>query len=206
MRTESKIRYLTAGRAVKKPFKADNDKFTELVLFIARRSEGDPRFGGVKLNKLLFYADFLSYVHFGRPMTGQQYAALANGPAPKYKVPLWRKMLQNKDIAVRKAPTPLGTDQETTLALREADLSKFTAQEVDLVSKLIQICWGKSGNYLREATHKFAGWELAKEKETIPYSVALVGSRKPTPLEIARGLSLETSAVACLAQHAATAS
>jgi len=208
MSNKNKIRRLEAGEAVARPahFVADDGKFTELVLYIARRSEGDPRFGGVKLNKLLFYADFLSYIHFGKPITGQEYHALPNGPAPRYKVPLWRKMEKERLIAVRKDATELGTKQETTLALRDANLSKFTAEEIDLVSKLIQICWGKSGNYLSEATHRFAGWELAKEKETIPYSVALVGSRKPTPKEIRQGMTLEASAVACLMQHAAIAS
>jgi uncharacterized phage-associated protein len=209
MPSKSKIRHLTAGKPVqiaKNHIQPDDAKFTELVLYIARRSEGDPCFAGVKLNKLLFYADFLSYVRFGKPMTGQEYAALTNGPAPKYKVPLWRKMERQGAIAVRKQQTPMGTEQETTLALRDANLARFTGEEIDLVSHLIQICWGKSGSYLSEVTHKFAGWELAKEKETIPYSIALVGSRKPTPKEIRQGISLEASAAACLIQHAAAAS
>ena len=35
------------------------DKFRELILYIAQESEGDPNFGATKLNKILFFCDFL---------------------------------------------------------------------------------------------------------------------------------------------------
>jgi len=53
---------------------AERDKrLRELILLIATRSEGDEPFGAVKLNKLLFYADFFAYVKFGESITGQEW-------------------------------------------------------------------------------------------------------------------------------------
>lgn len=196
-----KLKGAAFANSAKPPVANGARKFRELVILIARRSEGDPRFGAIKMNKLLFYADFLAYAKLGNSITGQQYFALPNGPAPRYKVPVWKQMVKAKEIAVRNS---CPGDIETTLALREPDVSLFTPQEIDLVHNLIHFCWGRNGNYLSEMSHKFAGWALAKEKETIPYSVALVGSRKPTPAEIVRGRALESSAAACLPHYAAS--
>ena len=181
--------------------KPDDGKFRELILLIARESEGDPRFGSIKLNKLLFYADFVAYQHLGKPITGQEYFALPQGPAPRYMVPIREKMEADGDIAIRQRET--WTDvQDRTFALREPDLKKFTAEEVDLVHAIIHGCRGLSGKYLSELTHRFAGWKLANEKETIPYSVALIHRRTPTQTEIERARSLEGPAASCLAKYA----
>jgi hypothetical protein len=200
MTTKPETRKMTRTAVTAKPRlpKANIQKFYELVLLIARRSEGDPTFGGFKLNKLLFYVDFLAYLRFGAPITGEEYFALPNGPAPRYRMKRWEAMVESGDIAVRKDPI---TNQRTPLALREPDLTKFTSQEINLVLTVLDMFRGRSSTAVREATHKFAGWVLAKEKETIPYSVALVSARKPTLREIKAGLELEDSAKAALAAH-----
>jgi len=176
----------------------NDSKFRELVLLIARKSEGDPRFGALKLNKLLFYSDFSAYLAFGRPITGQEYFALENGPAPRYMVRMRERMQAEHDIAIRQRETISGP-QARTFALREPDLSQFTAQEVDLVDNVIQIFSGQAGTEMSELTHRFPGWKLAAEKETIPYTVALVGERAPTDTERKIGVTLESLAASCLA-------
>jgi hypothetical protein len=172
---------------------ASDDKLYELVILFARRSEGDPLFGSLKLNKLLFYADFFSYLMLGKPITGQEYFALENGPALRYKARLWQHMIEKNDIVVRKEPTIMSTDRETTLALREPDVTKFSPQELDLAYVFLEAFRNKRGTELSLITHTFPGWQLAKERETIPYSAAFVGERKPTRDEMIRGLELENS-------------
>ena len=54
----------------------DTTKLRELILYLARESEGDDYFGVVKLNKLLFYIDFEAYRRFGKSVTEQEYQAL----------------------------------------------------------------------------------------------------------------------------------
>ena len=44
---------------IKSAAHANDAKLRELVLYICYLSEGDNSFGKVKLNKILFYADFL---------------------------------------------------------------------------------------------------------------------------------------------------
>jgi hypothetical protein len=179
----------------------NENKFRELLLFIARRSEGDPRFGAIKLNKLLFYSDFLAYLELGHPITGQPYFALENGPAPRYLVRVREQMVKSKDIAISRKQTLSGV-QERVLALREPDPNKFTPAEIALVTKVLEVCRSHSGIELSELSHRFAGWRLAAEKEDIPYEVALVGNRPPTLAEMQHGVQLEALAAQCLTEGA----
>ena len=64
-------------------FEFEPDKFRELIVYICKKSEGDPTFGAVKLNKILYYADFAAYRILGKPITGAQYQKLREGPAPQ---------------------------------------------------------------------------------------------------------------------------
>ena len=66
----------------------DDRKMQELVLYISWMCESDPTFGAAKLNKILFLSDFRAYVHLGRSITGQEYRALEQGPAPEHLVAL----------------------------------------------------------------------------------------------------------------------
>lgn len=191
----------TRSKVAPQRIQPNEDKFRELMLLIARKSEGDPRFGALKLNKLLFYSDFLAYLMLGQPITGQEYFALENGPAPRYMVRVREQMCAKGDIAIRKTPTVSGT-QDRTLALREPDLTNFTAQEVNLVDNVIQLFRDQTGTDLSELTHRFPGWRLAADRETIPYSVALVGDRAPTDAERKFGATLEALAASCLAEGA----
>ena len=75
-----------------RPLVPDDEKFKELVLYIARKSECDPRFGATKLNKLLFFSDFLAFKRLGSPITGQTYFKLDHGPAPRRMLPLKERM------------------------------------------------------------------------------------------------------------------
>ena len=54
----------------------NEQKFKELVIYIAGRCESDPYFGAVKLNKLLFFSDFFAYAKLGNPITGAEYMKL----------------------------------------------------------------------------------------------------------------------------------
>lgn len=157
-------------------------RLRELILHIARQSEGDETFGAVKLNKLLFIADFVAHVKFGKPITGQGYFALEHGPAPRRLKPVLEAMKEYGEAATREDDFH-GFRQQRTFALREADLSLFRGEEIALVDHVVRDLWGRTGTEMSEASHEFIGWKVAKEGETVPYSVGLVQRREPTKTE-----------------------
>jgi hypothetical protein len=182
---------------------ANEAKLKELIVYIATLSDRDDTFGATKLNKLLFRADFTAYARWGKPVTGVEYFALENGPAPKPMKKLLRLMEDQGEIAIREKDY-FGLDQHRVIPLRSPDLEKFSKEEIHLLFMLIQHYWGRSGTSMSNESHEFIGWSLAKLEETIPYSVALVGDREPTLDEIRRGLELEPLALESLARNAAT--
>jgi len=179
--------------------RASERKFRELILLICARSEGDKKFGATKLNKLLFHSDFSAYLAFGKAITGQLYFKLPNGPAPKKLKLIALKMQAAEEIEYKEIEY-FGRTQKKPIALRQPDLSVFTPQEIDLVHSKIQKFWNLSASEISEQSHGFLGWIVAKDKEIIPYSTALVGTRKPSAEEQAYGLELEPMAAECLAR------
>ncbi len=182
---------------------ANEAKLKELIVYIASLSERDDSFGATKLNKLLFRADFTAYAQWGKPITGVEYFALDNGPAPRPMRKLLNLMQDQGEIAVREKDY-FGHEQHRVIPLRSPRLEgMFDVQEMNLLFRLIQHYWGTSGTSMSEESHEFLGWELAELEETIPYCVALVGNREPTLDEIKRGRRLQSLAEESLANNAA---
>ena len=180
-----------AMRIKQRKFEASDRKLKELILYVALKSQQDPNFGATKLNKILFYADFNAYVRLGKSITGQDYQALAQGPAPRRMLPLCEQMESAKDIALQEAPRASYT-QKRTIALRDPDLSHFSAKQIALVDDVILELWLGTAQVVSDLSHEFLGWKLAEEGETIPYDVALLSNQADlTPSEIKKGKALE---------------
>jgi hypothetical protein len=164
-------------------------KFKELVLHVALRSASDERFGQVKLNKILFYADFLAYAHFGEAITGARYQKGQWGPIAVPLVPVLDELLLHRDAAV--VPRGYyGREQRVVVAARQPDLDRFRAREIALVDDVIDALRGKDASEVSELSHTLVGWKLAELGEDIPYETVFLEDRDPTPEEIERGLEL----------------
>jgi hypothetical protein len=155
-------------------------KLAELMLYISDRHETDELYGSVRLAKTLFYADFLYYVKTGRSITGERYVRRQNGPMPD-AFPETRDELQRRGDLVMKERFVSGYTQKRPIAIREADLSAFTADEIAMVDYVAERLEGHTATAVSELSHRFAAWELACDGEEIPYYTALISEREPAP-------------------------
>ena len=160
----------------------------ELMLYIAKRSQFDPNFGGTKLNKILFYADFTSFGRHGRPITGAEYVKREFGPTPRRLIPVREKLEKKKEAVVQKVDF-LGKEQQRLVALREADLSMFTGEEIALVDQVIEYLEGKTARKVSDLSHNRI-WRVARLGEAIPYEAVFVSEDDPTEGDIERGKEL----------------
>ena len=168
----------------------DKDKrMKELMLYIAQKSKTDKAFGATKLNKLLFYSDFLAYLNFGKAITDQDYQRLDRGPAPIRLLPLRRELI-DEGAAKIESDKYFGFDQDRLVVLREPDIGEFSSDEIALVDYIIDKWWGINAHDISEESHRFLGWRYANLSEKIPYEIALVGTRDLTEKEIEYGKSL----------------
>ena len=144
----------------------DSSKMKELILHVAEMSRSDEQFGSVKLNKILFYADFISYLKRGKSISGQEYFALDEGPAPHLMKPIKLEMESSGDIAIKKEMMfGLPNPRETVIALRPPDYTKLDdAEGIAIVDLVISKLKDKNGKQASELSHEFVGWKIAYSK------------------------------------------
>ena len=165
------------------------DKFKELVLYIAEKCTDDPAFGATKLNKILYFADFYAYGESGVPITGATYGKLPRGPAPHQLVSVREELSKTGDIFMRK-DTYHGYPQERMIPIREANLDLFTAKEIALVDDIIQKLWGINAANISDYTHRLAGWRIAEDGNDIPYESVFLSDEGLTEDDINRAKEL----------------
>jgi hypothetical protein len=167
-----------------------NKKLQELILYIARRSEGDEPFGQTKLNKILFYSDFIAYAKRGHSITGQQYRKVVHGPEPTDVLQAIAALQEQDALAIARLEYH-GLPHQRPTPLREPELSVFSAEEISIVEHVISELWGRSARDVRDLSHDFIGWRAARYGELIPYETMFLSSRELTEREYQRGAELE---------------
>jgi uncharacterized phage-associated protein len=165
-------------------------KFKELMLYAAEKSVEDPAFGATKLNKILFFSDFLCFGLAGHSITGASYQRLKNGPAPIQLPAMAREIEQGGDgyFVVR---SYFNLKQRRLIPKRPANRQRFSAEELDLVNDVISNLRASSATEVSDLSHlRSRAWQIAEEGETIPYTAVFLSTRKATPSDIQRGMEL----------------
>lgn len=157
-------------------------RLREMILYISGRCESDPKFGATKLNKILSFADFISYANYHKPITGAQYQRLPNGPAPVYLVPLREKMLADGEIVIRKERF-LNYIQHRIIPLREPNLDMFTGRDIALVEDIIEAVSDDTATSISDRSHGIA-WKIAENQEIIPYETILLDNKGLTENDV----------------------
>lgn len=171
----------------------DEAKLRELIVYVADKCERDRFFGAVKLNKILFYSDFIAYSTTGRPITGAEYSKQQFGPVATRSPSVKRALIKRRAVFEKDDPVPGGYEQKKLLALRQPVLSKFAAAEIAIVDRVIESLRDNSGADVSEMSHQYPGWKLAEMGEKIPYYTVFL-PQTPIPLsksdlEWARGVT-----------------
>ena len=162
-------------------FTEDRRKYKELILLISKLAAPDPNFGSTHLNKLLFFSDFIAYLKFGHPISGETYIRENHGPVPKgvragFKSPV-NELIREKRLR-RDAEKVDGGPKRMTryrpVALDEPDLSLFSSDELELVNQVVSSFFGWRAGKLSKYTHEFPLWTSVAINETIPYETAFI--------------------------------
>ena len=156
------------------PVKYDEERLTELLLYIAAKTADDPQGGAVKLNKYLYFADFAAMRLLGHPITGAEYQKLSWGPAPRRLLPVRERLVRSEAAELRRRPDVFGYVHDFLVPLREPNTSLFAAEELEVVDDIIHELRPLSAKQISDLSHEEAGWQLVEEGETIPYELAFV--------------------------------
>jgi len=158
----------------------DKNKLGELILYVALKCHADPNFGKVKLNKILFYADFNAYMKRGKSITEAVYKKREFGPCAHQFMPVVDTLEAAGRAAWQRASVGPHT-QHRLVALEEPNLDLFAGGEVAIVDDVIEQLAGKTGTQISEESHELPGWRFAELGADIPYFTACLPTR-PIPL------------------------
>jgi putative zinc finger/helix-turn-helix YgiT family protein len=113
----------------------------------------------LKLNKLLFYADFSHYKNTGKSITGLSYRAIPYGPAPtKYDFILALLIEDQKLIEPSYIKTRNSVLTESFKAIQQPDISVFDKEEIATIHQIVENFRDTSSWDLVEMSHKERAW------------------------------------------------
>lgn len=165
-------------------------KLKEAIVYISQLSETDPKFGAVKLNKILYYADFRAFLELGRPITDASYQHLEEGPAPRELLPARDELLSEGAITIEDRPV-FTLIQERTVSQREADLTVFASpKDVEILRDAVEFLRPLWAYEVTQLSHQEWGWQLTGEGEEIPYITAWLSAEPLTQEQIRTGQKL----------------
>ena len=139
-------------------------KVEEMVRFFVKEGTSFP----TKLNKAMFYADFLNYRNNGLSISGLRYQAIHYGPVPVHYSTLY-------DHIPGLVKNSLFRDgmEATVFSCSECDLSVFNEKEIATLRRVAKAIGPLSVKEIVEKSHKEPSWQSHyKDMEIIPYSEA----------------------------------
>lgn len=164
-------------------------RIRELILYVAERCVSARYFGAIKLNKIIWKADFDAFSARRRPVTGREYRRRAFGPALYEMLPVHRGMLRDGLIEISRRDFGDGVIEHRTEALVKPNLAYFTADDIRFVDDAIVYYWDKTGTEASDESHG-AAWKTRRDGDPMPYDLALLSDE---PLSERQRLRIEQS-------------
>jgi putative zinc finger/helix-turn-helix YgiT family protein len=146
----------------------DATKFFNAILFFCS-ADGVLK---TKLNKLLFYADFLHFKYYSVSITGARYARLPFGPVPDKYNRLYASLIEEKKairVDERRVFDYLG---EFYMAQLKPDLSVFSTSELKILASVKEFFELSSSKDISEFSHKERGYAETDNAQLIAYDYA----------------------------------
>jgi putative zinc finger/helix-turn-helix YgiT family protein len=149
----------------------DYQRFAAVVIWLCSRM---PAVTTTKLNKLLFYTDFLFYKHNAVSFTGATYRRLQYGPVPAEYSILRQKMEMDDLITVQEVQYQNGNSGEELTPGPCADVLsvKFAAEEARVLEFIVCQFKGATPKDISERSHLESAWLNTPEKGLISYKEA----------------------------------
>lgn len=151
-----------------RPF--DLERFQNMIKYFAEKLSPFK----VKMNKLLFYADFECFRRFGVGMSGVEYQAIQMGPVPYYYQSQFDLAQRNGIIRIDEVLFSGGMVGEKFEPIgKKFDADLFSKNELDVLKHILNLFKSTSTHDIIEISHKEKAWiECEKERDLIPYSYA----------------------------------
>jgi len=142
----------------------DFTKFKEMVLFFIIDSD----VWKTKLNKMLFYADFVNYKYHNRSISGARYCPIDMGPVPDNFNTLFDILLKENVLDVSYHSFSDGGVGEKYTPLKSFDESMFTPDELEIMRNVKERLKNISTQDVIKLSHKEKAWSKNRTNKSQP--------------------------------------
>jgi hypothetical protein len=150
-----------------------DNRLKELVHYICYKCQEPNKLGAVKLNKILWFADKITYKQTGKSISGSQYRKLQFGPVPVLIKSILDDLESENKLLIEKHEY-YGSYKTKFIALENPKESIFSGEELALVDCLIsEICDDHTAESISNLSHDMV-WEAGCMGEEIPLTAVLI--------------------------------
>lgn len=149
----------------------DYEKLTEMIVFF---SQEVPCFK-TKMNKLLFYTDFLMFRQHRQSMSGARYKAIPYGPVPNSFESIFESLAKNDVIDLFYEELPEGGQKQYLQGRTDRKFRNdhFTEAELNILDRVKTKFKNTKPYEIVEISHRERGWiENEKSRSFISYNYA----------------------------------
>ncbi len=152
------------------PVQFDREKLKEAVWLLAAYCPRE-ELGNVKLHKILYFSDMLSFLDVGQPITGVEYQKQKFGPTARHLSSALRSLEMEGRVKTVEEPYH-GFYKKTYVSLLGYQPARLNLREQSLLREMADFVRGKTAREVSELSHN-AAWETASLGETLPYFTVL---------------------------------
>ena len=146
--------------------KPDFQKLAHFVLFFVEKAKPLK----TRLNKLLFYADFLHFKETGFSISGTAYRAIPFGPVPAHFHELFGLLESEGYVKIEEKDFPNGHIGELFEPAKTVDPSLFDETEWAVMNRVLESLSDVRTRDLIEKSHQEAGWQANQQtRDLISY-------------------------------------
>ena len=137
------------------------DRLKNILLYFIEKSDG---VFFTKMNKLLFYADFMAYRVTGKGMTGLAYKAIAHGPVPVR----WDRIYSFYDeIDQEIVQFSDGREGTKLVSKLSPDMAEFSDDELKILEYVSQRFKNETPTQISETSHEEEAWKKYKDSDKL---------------------------------------
>ena len=137
------------------------DRLKNILLYFIEKSNG---VFFTKMNKLLFYADFMAYRVTGKGMTGLAYKAIAHGPVPVR----WDRIYSFYDeIDQEIVQFPDGRAGTKLVSKLAPDMADFSDDELKILEYVCERFKNETPTQISETSHEEEAWKKYKDSDKL---------------------------------------
>jgi hypothetical protein len=163
------------------------NRVRQLILYVATRCVTCRWFGAVKLNKIIWKADFDSFSDRQIPITGREYRRQPLGPVLRDMLPIHRDMMESGLISVERRDFGDRMVEHRTIARVAPDMSIFDEDDMKYIDASIRHYWDLTGTEASDESHGVA-WKTRQNGDPMPYDLAFLSD---DPIDIDCRLKIE---------------